>query len=39
LATLVAGFFSTTVFFTLLGVVLFIVFLRLVTKLVYQRIL
>lgn len=39
LATLVAGFFSTTVFFTLLGVVLFIVFLRLITKLVYQRIL
>lgn len=39
LATLVAGFFSNTVFFTLLGVVLFIVFLRLITKLVYQRIL
>lgn len=39
LATLVAGFFSTTVFFTLLGVVLFIVFQRLITKLVYQRIL
>jgi len=39
LATLVAGFFSTTVFFTLLGVVIFIVFLRLITKLVYQRIL